>query len=161
MIRNTNTIYATSYPCACIDLFQVAELSSKHSTRRYQQPILDHPKATLVSQAARKLSNTRSSLLRTTGPTLACPNPYSTAMDTMNEKSQSTPKEERRQSTSRHLNLTRLPTLQETLDRRTRPPLDLFCFYVCHLLQEYYSELQGVSALMVDFPTEGISGGCS
>jgi hypothetical protein len=49
----------------------------------------------------------------------------------MNEKSEPPmPKEERRQSTSRHLKLNRLPTLQETLDRRTRPPLDLFCFYV-------------------------------
>lgn len=34
---------------------------------------------------------------------------------------------------SRYLNLKRLPTLQEVLDRRTRAPLDLFCFYVsCH-----------------------------
>lgn len=31
---------------------------------------------------------------------------------------------------SRYLNLKRLPTLQEVLDRRTRTPLDLFCFYV-------------------------------
>lgn len=31
---------------------------------------------------------------------------------------------------SRYLNLKRLPTLQEVLDRRTRAPLDLFCFYV-------------------------------
>lgn len=31
---------------------------------------------------------------------------------------------------SRYLKLRRLPTLQEVLDRRTRPPLDLFCFYV-------------------------------
>ena len=31
---------------------------------------------------------------------------------------------------SRYLRLNRLPTLQEVLDRRTRPPLDLFCFYV-------------------------------
>lgn len=41
--------------------------------------------------------------------------------------------DERRQSMStRYLKLTRLPTLQEVLDRRTRPPLDLFCFYVRH-----------------------------
>jgi len=72
--KEYNTIYATSYPCACIDLFQVAEQSSKHSTRRYHQPILNHPKATLVSQAVRRLSNTRRSLLRTTGPTLAYSN---------------------------------------------------------------------------------------
>jgi len=43
---------------------------------------------------------------------------------------QETTKEQRRQSTTRYLKLKRLPTLQEVLDRRTRPPLDLFCFYV-------------------------------
>lgn len=41
-----------------------------------------------------------------------------------------TSKHERRTSGTRHLKLSRLPTLQEVLDRRTRPPLDLFCFYV-------------------------------
>jgi hypothetical protein len=41
-----------------------------------------------------------------------------------------TPREEKRQSATRYLRLNRLPTLQEVLDRRTRPPLDLFCFYV-------------------------------
>ncbi|WVR04347.1 hypothetical protein IAU60_001348 [Kwoniella sp. DSM 27419] len=41
-----------------------------------------------------------------------------------------TPKEQRRASGSRYLKLSRLPTLQEVLDRRTRPPLDLFCFYI-------------------------------
>lgn len=40
------------------------------------------------------------------------------------------PKDERRLSSSRYLKLARLPTLQEVLERRTRPPLDLFCFYV-------------------------------
>lgn len=39
-------------------------------------------------------------------------------------------KEQRRLSYTRYLKLKRLPTLQEVLDRRTRPPLDLFCFYV-------------------------------
>ena len=39
-------------------------------------------------------------------------------------------KAERRVSTTRYLKLNRLPTLQEVLDRRTRAPLDLFCFYV-------------------------------
>ena len=82
-------------------------------------------------------------------------------MDTMNEKSHSTPKEERRQSASRHLNLTRLPTLQETLDRRTRPPLDLFCFYVCPISSIMMSFRLGVNALMADLPTKGISGGCT
>jgi hypothetical protein len=43
---------------------------------------------------------------------------------------QTTTKEQRRLSTTRYLKLNRLPTLQEVLDRRTRPPLDLFCFYV-------------------------------
>jgi hypothetical protein len=46
----------------------------------------------------------------------------------MDEK-QNTTKEERRLS-SRYLKLNRLPTLHEVLDRKTRPPLDLFCFYV-------------------------------
>lgn len=41
-----------------------------------------------------------------------------------------TSKHERRTSGTRYLKLSRLPTLQEVLDRRTRPPLDLFCFYV-------------------------------
>jgi len=82
-------------------------------------------------------------------------------MDTTNEKSHSTPKEERRQSTSRHLNLTRLPTLQETLDRRTRPPLDLFCFYVCPISSIMMSFRLGVNALMADLSTKGISGGCT
>ena len=52
----------------------------------------------------------------------------------MNEKGaeqvEATTKAERRTSTSRYLKLNRLPTLQEVLDRRTRAPLDLFCFYV-------------------------------
>lgn len=48
----------------------------------------------------------------------------------MEDEKASAPKDERRQSSSRYLRLTRLPTLQEVLDRRTRPPLDLFCFYV-------------------------------
>ncbi|WWC87319.1 uncharacterized protein L201_002208 [Kwoniella dendrophila CBS 6074] len=51
----------------------------------------------------------------------------------MNEKSDPPPqttKEQRRLSGSRYLKLNRLPTLQEVLDRRTRPPLDLFCFYI-------------------------------
>ena len=39
-------------------------------------------------------------------------------------------KAQRRVSSSRYLKLSRLPTLQEVLDRRTRAPLDLFCFYV-------------------------------
>ncbi len=39
-------------------------------------------------------------------------------------------REQRRLSNTRYLKLKRLPTLQEVLDRRTRPPLDLFCFYV-------------------------------
>ncbi|BEJ17097.1 hypothetical protein CspHIS471_0604980 [Cutaneotrichosporon sp. HIS471] len=39
---------------------------------------------------------------------------------------------------SRYLNLKRLPTLQEVLDRRTRAPLDLFCFYI--FLQRESSE---------------------
>ncbi|RSH90099.1 Bud site selection protein, Revert to axial protein 1 [Saitozyma podzolica] len=43
---------------------------------------------------------------------------------------QTTTKEQRRLSTTRYLKLNRLPTLQEVLDRRTRPPLDLFCFYI-------------------------------
>ncbi|OCF34028.1 hypothetical protein I316_04374 [Kwoniella heveanensis BCC8398] len=42
----------------------------------------------------------------------------------------STTKEQRRLSNTRYLKLNRLPTLQEVLDRRTRPPLDLFCFYI-------------------------------
>ncbi|WVN88882.1 uncharacterized protein L203_104097 [Cryptococcus depauperatus CBS 7841] len=46
-------------------------------------------------------------------------------------------KQERRVST-RYLKLNRLPTLQEVLDRRTRPPLDLFCFYI--FLQRELSE---------------------
>lgn len=37
---------------------------------------------------------------------------------------------DRARPSSRYLKLKRLPTLQEVLDRRTRPPLDLFCFYV-------------------------------
>jgi hypothetical protein len=41
-----------------------------------------------------------------------------------------TTKEQRRLSNTRYLKLSRLPTLQEVLDRRTRAPLDLFCFYV-------------------------------
>lgn len=41
-----------------------------------------------------------------------------------------TSKHEPRTSGTRYLKLSRLPTLQEVLDRRTRPPLDLFCFYV-------------------------------
>ncbi|WWC59036.1 uncharacterized protein I303_101582 [Kwoniella dejecticola CBS 10117] len=50
----------------------------------------------------------------------------------MNEKTEQPPttKEQRRLSGSRYLKLSRLPTLQEVLDRRTRPPLDLFCFYI-------------------------------
>ncbi|ODN96535.1 hypothetical protein L198_04250 [Cryptococcus wingfieldii CBS 7118] len=48
------------------------------------------------------------------------------------------PKAERRASTTRYLKLNRLPTLQEVLDRRTRPPLDLFCFYI--FLQREMSE---------------------
>ncbi|ORY24862.1 putative Bud site selection-related protein [Naematelia encephala] len=49
----------------------------------------------------------------------------------MNEKqAETTPKDQRRHSTTRYLKLNRLPTLQEVLDRRTRPPLDLFCFYI-------------------------------
>ncbi|WWC67526.1 uncharacterized protein I206_101434 [Kwoniella pini CBS 10737] len=50
----------------------------------------------------------------------------------MNEKSDQpqTTKEQRRSSGTRYLKLRRLPTLQEVLDRRTRPPLDLFCFYI-------------------------------
>ncbi|WWD08098.1 hypothetical protein V865_006209 [Kwoniella europaea PYCC6329] len=52
----------------------------------------------------------------------------------MNEKSDPnaipTTKEQRRTSTTRYLKLNRLPTLQEVLDRRTKPPLDLFCFYI-------------------------------
>ncbi|WRT65172.1 uncharacterized protein IL334_002115 [Kwoniella shivajii] len=50
----------------------------------------------------------------------------------MNEKQEPLPtsKEQRRLSGSRYLKLNRLPTLQEVLDRRTRPPLDLFCFYI-------------------------------
>lgn len=52
----------------------------------------------------------------------------------MNEKSgldeHPTTKSERRLSATRYLKLDRLPTLQEVLDRRTRPPVDLFCFYV-------------------------------
>lgn len=39
-------------------------------------------------------------------------------------------KAERRASSTRYLKLNRLPNLQEVLDRRTRAPLDLFCFYV-------------------------------
>ncbi|WVQ86965.1 hypothetical protein IAS59_000685 [Cryptococcus gattii] len=49
-----------------------------------------------------------------------------------------TSKHERRTSGTRHLKLSRLPTLQEVLDRRTRPPLDLFCFYI--FLQRELSE---------------------
>ncbi|WVW78893.1 hypothetical protein I302_100856 [Kwoniella bestiolae CBS 10118] len=48
----------------------------------------------------------------------------------MNEKTDQTTKEQRRTSGTRYLKLSRLPTLQEVLDRRTRPPLDLFCFYI-------------------------------
>jgi hypothetical protein len=33
-------------------------------------------------------------------------------------------------SSTRHLKLNRLPTLEEVLNRKTRAPLDLFCFYV-------------------------------
>lgn len=51
----------------------------------------------------------------------------------MEDEKASVPKDERRLSSSRYLKLSRLPTLQEVLDRRTRPPLDLFCFYVCSL----------------------------
>ena len=47
-------------------------------------------------------------------------------------KGPTTSKSERRMS-SRYLRLNRLPTLQEVLDRRTRPPLDLFCFYVSYV----------------------------
>ncbi|ORX36163.1 RGS domain-containing protein [Kockovaella imperatae] len=51
----------------------------------------------------------------------------------MDEKSgvpaQGSSNSERRMS-SRYLKLERLPTLQEVLDRRTRAPLDLFCFYI-------------------------------
>ncbi|KAK4683988.1 hypothetical protein P7C73_g6220, partial [Tremellales sp. Uapishka_1] len=50
----------------------------------------------------------------------------------------STTKDQRRLSQSRYLKLDRLPTLQEVLDRRTRPPLDLFCFYI--FLQRESSE---------------------
>ncbi|UOH80687.1 hypothetical protein LQV05_003343 [Cryptococcus neoformans] len=49
-----------------------------------------------------------------------------------------TSKHERRTSGTRYLKLSRLPTLQEVLDRRTRPPLDLFCFYI--FLQRELSE---------------------
>ncbi|KAK8846612.1 hypothetical protein IAR55_005698 [Kwoniella newhampshirensis] len=49
-----------------------------------------------------------------------------------------TSKEQRRVSATRYLKLNRLPTLQEVLDRRTRPPLDLFCFYI--FLQRESSE---------------------
>ncbi|WWD21919.1 hypothetical protein CI109_106407 [Kwoniella shandongensis] len=61
----------------------------------------------------------------------------------MNEKQPgggepSTSKEQRRLSATRYLKLNRLPTLQEVLDRRTRPPLDLFCFYI--FLQRESSE---------------------
>lgn len=45
-----------------------------------------------------------------------------------------TPRDEKRHSTTRYLKLNRLPTLQEVLDRRTRPPLDLFCFYVSDVM---------------------------
>lgn len=48
----------------------------------------------------------------------------------MDDEKASAPKDERRLSSTRYLKLSRLPTLQEVLDRRTRPPLDLFCFYV-------------------------------
>lgn len=44
--------------------------------------------------------------------------------------------------TTRYLRLNRLPTLQEVLDRRTRPPLDLFCFYV----SQVYTRLLGLCA---------------
>ncbi|WVQ83916.1 hypothetical protein IAT38_006060 [Cryptococcus sp. DSM 104549] len=60
----------------------------------------------------------------------------------MNEKPAAdhptTTKQERRLSSTRYLKLNRLPTLQEVLDRRTRPPLDLFCFYI--FLQREMSE---------------------
>ncbi|WVQ76665.1 hypothetical protein IAR50_006339 [Cryptococcus sp. DSM 104548] len=60
-------------------------------------------------------------------------------MTDVNEKiTDPTSKAERRASTSRYLKLNRLPTLQEVLDRRTRPPLDLFCFYI--FLQREMSE---------------------
>lgn len=49
-----------------------------------------------------------------------------------------TSKHERRTSGTRYLKISRLPTLQEVLDRRTRPPLDLFCFYI--FLQRELSE---------------------
>ena len=55
---------------------------------------------------------------------------YTRMDEKLGQSSTPTPKEERRQSSSRYLRLNRLPTLQEVLDRRTRPPLDLFCFYV-------------------------------
>ncbi|TXT13387.1 hypothetical protein VHUM_00754 [Vanrija humicola] len=45
---------------------------------------------------------------------------------------------DRARPSSRYLKLKRLPTLQEVLDRRTRPPLDLFCFYI--FLQRESSE---------------------
>ncbi|KAL1408145.1 Bud site selection protein, Revert to axial protein 1 [Vanrija albida] len=48
------------------------------------------------------------------------------------------PRAERARPSSRYLKLKRLPTLQEVLDRRTRPPLDLFCFYI--FLQRESSE---------------------
>jgi len=51
----------------------------------------------------------------------------------MNEKGSNvdtSDKTDRRVSSTRYLKLKRLPTLREVLDRRTRAPLDLFCFYV-------------------------------
>lgn len=51
-----------------------------------------------------------------------------------------TSKSERRVSTTRYIKLNRLPTLQEVLDRRTRAPLDLFCFYVGHITGVHFSE---------------------
>jgi hypothetical protein len=54
--------------------------------------------------------------------TSATPDPYTAPYQTAAAK--------KRLSASRYLNLKRLPTLQEVLDRRTRAPLDLFCFYV-------------------------------
>lgn len=60
----------------------------------------------------------------------------------MDEKSvfqnEATPKSQGRIHNTRYLKLNRLPTLQEVLDRRTRPPLDLFCFYVsAYILHEH------------------------
>lgn len=80
----------------------------------------------------------------------------------MNEKTgdqgEGSSKEQRRLSTTRYLKLNRLPTLQEVLDRRTRPPLDLFCFYVGVPLwvgNETYASAR------VDLLTTRICRGCS